>query len=157
YLEDYHALQGTREEDYNGALRRHLQQSGIAVESTKGEWGKGQHEVNVHYADVLSMADNHVILKQCAKELADQLKVSVTFMAKFSESQAGSSCHVHLSLWQKGHNAFAGKKRFGRVECSDVFQKFLAGWIAHVPEMMVCYAPTVNSYKRYQSGSWAPT
>ncbi len=89
YLEDYHALQGTREEDYNGLLRRHLKQSGIAVESTKGEWGKGQHELNVEYTDVLAMADNHTFFKQCCKEVADQLGVSVTFMAKLSEKQAG--------------------------------------------------------------------
>jgi glutamine synthetase len=157
YLEDYHALQGTREEHYNGALRRHLKQSGIAVECTKGEWGKGQHELNVRYSDVLSMADNHVVFKQCCKELADQMGISVTFMAKFAEGQAGSSCHVHLSLWQGGKNAFAGSQRLGGVECSDIFLKFLAGWLAHVPELMVFYAPTVNSYKRYQSGSWAPT
>jgi glutamine synthetase len=157
YLEDYHALQGTRGEDYHGLLRRHLKQSGIAVESTKGEWGKGQHEVNVRYSDVLSMADNHVVLKQCAKEVADPLGVSVTFMAKLSEKQAGSSCHVHLSLWRDGRNAFAGQQRLAGIECSDVFIKFLGGWLAHAPEVMALYAPNVNSYKRYQSGSWAPT
>lgn len=163
YLEDYHALQGTREERYNGLLRRHLKQSGITVESTKGEWGKGQHEVNVEYTDVLSMADNHTILKQCAKEIADQLGVSVTFMAKLSDQQAGSSCHVHLSLWKEGRNAFAGRQKLGvgdeggGIEGSGIFLKFLAGWLAHAPEVMVFYAPNVNSYKRYQSGSWAPT
>jgi glutamine synthetase len=163
YLEDYHALQGSREESLNGLLRRHLKQSGIAVESTKGEWGKGQHELNVEYADVLTMADNHVILKQCVKEVADQQGVSVTFMAKLSEKQAGSSCHVHLSLWKDGRNAFAGRQRLGAgedgggIEGSGIFLKFLAGWLAHAPELMVFYAPNVNSYKRYQSGSWAPT
>lgn len=157
YLEDYHALQGTRGEDFHGLLRRQLKQSDIAVESTKGEWGKGQHEVNVRYSDALSMADNHVVLKQCAKELADQLGVSVTFMAKLSENQAGSSCHVHLSLWRDGRNAFAGQQQLAGIECSDVFIRFLGGWLAHAPEVMALYAPNVNSYKRYQSGSWAPT
>ncbi|HEV8067130.1 MAG TPA: glutamine synthetase family protein [Planctomycetaceae bacterium] len=162
YLEDYHALQGTREEDYNGLVRRHLKQSGITVESTKGEWGKGQHELNVRYSDVLAMADNHTILKQCAKEIADKLGVSVTFMAKLSDKQAGSSCHVHLSLWRDGRNAFAGRQKLGAgdggsIEGSGTFLKFLAGWLAHAPEVMVFYAPNVNSYKRYQSGSWAPT
>ena len=154
YLEDYHALQGTREEEYNGTVRRHLKQSGIAVECTKGEWGTGQHELNVHYTDMLAMADNHVVFKQCCKELAEGMGVSVTFMAKFSDKQAGSSCHVHLSLWQGGKNAFAGSQKLGRVECSDVFLKFLAGWMAHAPEVMPFYAPNVNSYKRFQSGSW---
>jgi glutamine synthetase len=157
YLEDYHLLQGTREEPFNAAVRRALTASGIPVESTKGEWGKGQHELNVRYTDALPMADSHAIYKQCLKEVADQQGLSVTFMAKYSAEQAGSSCHVHLSLWQEGRNAFAGDKTLGRVQCSDLFRWFLAGWIAHVPEVMVLYAPTVNSYKRYQSGSWAPT
>jgi len=157
YLEDYHALQGSREEGFNGAARRHLKQSGVPVESSKGEWGLGQHELNVRYTDILAMADRHVVFKQCLKEIADQMGISVTFMAKFAASQAGSSCHIHMSLWRKGRNAFAGAKRLGPVACSDTFRWFLGGWIAHAPEMMVFYAPTVNSYKRYQAGSWAPT
>ncbi|MBI3607104.1 MAG: glutamine synthetase [Nitrospirae bacterium] len=157
YLEDYHALQGAREEGFNGAARRHLRQSGIPVESSKGEWGLGQHELNVRYADILTMADRHVVFKQCLKEIADQMGISVTFMAKFAANQAGSSCHIHMSLWRNSQNAFAGAKRLGPVACSDTFRWFLGGWIAHAPEMMVFYAPTVNSYKRYQAGSWAPT
>ena len=157
YLEDYHVLQGTREEALNGAVRRHLAQSGIPVECSKGEWGKGQHELNLRYADALIMADRHVLLKQCLKEVADRLGMSVTFMAKYDASQAGSSCHVHLSLWRDGRSLMAGGGRLGPVQCSDVFQWFLGGWIAHVPEFMVFYAPTVNSFKRYRSGSWAPT
>ena len=157
YLEDYHALQGTRVEDFNGTVRRHLKRSGIAVECTKGEWGTGQHELNVRYTEVLAMADNHTVYKQCLKEVAEGMGAAVTFMAKFSEKQAGSSCHVHLSLWQGGKNAFAGSERLGPLACSRIFLNFLAGWMAHAAEMMVFYAPNVNSYKRYQSGSWAPT
>ena len=157
YIEDYHALQGTREEPFNAAVRRHLSQSGVPVECTKGEWGKGQHELNVQYSEILNMADNHAIYKQCLKEVADQQGISVTFMAKYSHEHAGSSCHVHISLWQDGQNAFVGDSTLGDINCSDTFRHFLAGWIAHVPEMMVMYAPTVNSYKRYQVGSWAPT
>jgi glutamine synthetase len=157
YLEDYHALQGTREEPFNGAARRHLKQSGIPVESSKGEWGLGQHELNVRYADILTMADRHAIFKQCLKEIADQMGISVTFMAKVAADQAGSSCHIHLSLWRKNQNLFPGKARLGPVACSNTFRWFLGGWIAHAPEMMVFYAPTVNSYKRYQAASWAPT
>jgi glutamine synthetase len=157
YLEDYHALQGTREEAFNGAVRRHLKHSGVPVENSKGEWGLGQHELNVRYADILTMADRHVIYKQCLKEVADQMGISVTFMAKFAATQAGSSSHIHLSLWQNGRNAFPGKEQLGPVACSDTFRRFLGGWIARTPDFMVFYAPTVNSYKRYQSGSWAPT
>jgi len=157
YLEDYHILQGTRNEPYTAAVRHHLKHSGVPVENSKGEWGLGQHELNVRYAEALEMADRHVVYKQCLKEVAEQMGLSVTFMAKFASDRAGSSCHIHLSLWRDGQNAFAGEAAFGPVNCSDVFRHFLGGWIAHVPDVMVFYAPTVNSYKRYVDASWAPT
>jgi glutamine synthetase len=157
YIEDYHALQGTREEAFNGAVRRHLRDSGIPVENSKGEWGLGQHELNVRYADVLAMADRHAIYKQCLKEVADQMGISVTFMAKYAANGAGSSSHIHLSLWSGETNAFTGDQAIGPVYGSDIFRWFLGGWLHHLPEFMVFYAPTVNSYKRYQAGSWAPT
>src|SRR5688572_1485396 len=157
YLEDYHLMQGARTEDFHGAVRRHLKASGVPVENSKGEWGRGQHEVNVRYAETLTMADRHVVFKQCMKELADSMGQSVTFMAKIASDQAGSGCHIHFSLWRKRRNAFVGTKRFGPIKCSDEFRWFLGGWIARVPELMVFYAPTVNSYKRYVDASWAPT
>jgi len=157
YIEDYHSLQATREEGLIGAVRRHLRDSGVPVESSKGEWGLGQHELNVRYADVVTMADRHAIYKQCIREVAMQLGQSVTFMAKPHADGAGSSCHVHMSLWKDGANAFHGDGRLGPVACSDTFRWFLGGWMARAPEMMVCYAPTVNSYKRYRAASWAPT
>ena len=156
-IEDYHLLQTAREEPLLGSVRRHLAASGVPVENSKGEWGRGQHEVNVRYTDLDAMADRHVILKQCVKEVADLSGQSVTFMAKPHTDQAGSSCHLHLSLWKDGKNAFAGDNDFEGIACSDAFRWFLGGWIAHAPELMVMVAPTVNSYKRYQSESWAPT
>ncbi len=157
YLEDYHMLQGARTEPFHSRVRAHLRDSGVPVETSKGEWGKGQHELNIRYAEALDMADRHAIYKQCLKETADRMGLAVTFMAKLDHAQAGSSCHMHLSLWRKGRSAFPGTKKLGDVACSDVFRHFLAGWIAHARELMICYAPTVNSYKRYQSLSWAPT
>jgi len=157
YLEDYHILQGTRTESYTAAVRRHLKNSGVPVENSKGEWGLGQHELNVRYAEALEMADRHVVYKQCLKEIAEAMELSVTFMAKFDSARAGSSCHIHFSLWRDGQNAFAGDKEFGPVKCTDEFRWFLGGWMAHVDDVMPFYAPTVNSYKRYVDGSWAPT
>lgn len=154
YIEDYHLLQGMREERLTAAARRHLKRSGVPVETSKGEWGRGQHEINVRFAEVLTMADRHVVLKQCLKETAEPLGLSVTFMAKPFTDQAGSSCHLHLSLWDAGQNAFAGDGSIGE---SDVFRWFLGGWLARAPEMLAFYAPTVNSYKRFQDSSWAPT
>ena len=149
YLEDYHLLQGTRTEGFHAAARRHLKHSGVPVETSKGEWGRGQHELNIRYAEVLDMADRHVVFKQCLKEIAEAAGMSVTFMAKIAADSAGSSCHIHFSLWRDGRNAFA--------QSPELFRWFLGGWIAHVPDVMVFYAPTVNSYKRYVDASWAPT
>jgi glutamine synthetase len=119
------------------------------VENSKGEWGKGQHELNIRYAEALEMADRHVIFKQCLKEIAEASGLSVTFMAKPSAEGAGSSCHIHFSLWRDGKNAFSDE--------GEIFRWFLGGWIAHVPDVMPFYAPTINSYKRYVDASWAPT
>lgn len=157
YLEDYHIMQGSRTEHFTAAARKHLKHSGVPVENSKGEWGLGQHELNVRYAEALEMADRHVVYKQCLKELADQMGLSITFMAKYHEDRAGSSCHIHISLWKDGKNAFPGDQAIGPVMGSDIFRWFLGGWIAHVPDVMPFYAPTVNSYKRYVDGSWAPT
>jgi len=157
YLEDYHIQQGTRTEGFTAAARRHLKNSGVPVETSKGEWGLGQHELNVRYAEALKMADGHVVYKQCLKELADEMGLSVTFMAKFHTDRAGSSCHIHISLWKDGKNAFVGDKEFGPVKGSEIFGFFLGGWIKYTPDVMPFYAPTINSYKRYVDGSWAPT
>lgn len=157
YIEDYHLLQGTKDEPYHGTLRRELSRSGIPVESTKGEAGRGQHEINVRYTDALTMADRHAVIKQCAKDLAVAQGRAVTFMAKPHDTDVGSSCHIHLSLWSGEDNAFAGDHELGPIRASDVFRWFLGGWMAHLPDTMVLYAPTINAYKRYQDQSWAPT
>ncbi len=160
YVEDYHLLQGARVDDYVGAARRALRRSGIPVENSKGEAAVGQHELNIRYAEAMTMADRHVIMKQGMKELADSLGVSVCFMAKPDGNQPGNSCHIHLSLWADGKNVFAEDQSIrsdnsdGR---SDLFRWFLGGWMRHLPDLMPFYAPTVNSYKRYQDASWAPT
>ncbi len=157
YIEDYHILQGTRTEAFHAQARRCLKQSGIPVENSKGEWGLGQHELNVRYAPILDMADRHVVYKQCLKEIADAMGWSITFMAKFAADRAGSSCHIHISLWKDGESAFAGESPLGPVRCTDTFRWFLGGCIHYAPDVMVFYAPTINSYKRYVDGSWAPT
>lgn len=159
YIEDYHILQGTREEPLNAAARTHLASSGVPVEFSKGEWGPGQHELNIRYADVLSMADRTCLYKQCFKDIAGSMGLAVTFMAKFDEGLAGSSCHIHMSLWDpdEKRNLFSGGDDSDPAAVSDLFRWFLGGWLSHTSELMPFYAPTVNSYKRYQTGSWAPT
>jgi glutamine synthetase len=159
YIEDYHILQGTREEPLMHAIRKALLASGIPVESTKGEWGPGQQELNMRYSEVLRQSDWSVVFKHAAKEIAHHQSKAVTFMAKWDENFAGSSMHVHVSLWDgaAAANLFAGNHAMGRASVSDNFRWFLGGWLKHAREMAVCYAPNVSSYKRYQSASFAPT
>jgi glutamine synthetase len=149
YILDYHVLATTYDEGLIRAIRNGMVGAGIPVESSKGEAWPGQHEINFRFADAVTMADNHVIYKNGAKEIAHQNGCSITFMAKPDHTWIGSSCHVHASLWRDGENAFAGE--------SEVFRRFLAGWIACARELALFLAPNVNSYKRYTAGSWAPT
>jgi glutamine synthetase len=123
--------------------------AGIKVETSKGEAWPGQHEINFRFADALTMADNHVIYKNGAKEIANANGCSITFMAKPFESWIGNSCHVHASLFRDGEPLFGDDE--------TLFQRFLAGQIAAFKELAVFLAPTINSYKRYAAGSWAPT
>jgi glutamine synthetase len=151
YLEDYHILQTTKEEPIIQAIRNGMEGAGIPVENSKGEWGRGQAEINLRYADALEMADRHVIYKNGAKEIAYLKGASITFMAKPHTDRAGSSCHLHSSLWDK-----SGKRNlFGQND--DLFRHFIAGQIALGRALGLWFAPTINSYKRYQSGSFAPT
>jgi glutamine synthetase len=149
YILDYHVLATSFDEPLIRQIRNGMQGAGIKVESSKGEAWPGQQEINFRFASALEMADNHVVYKNGAKEIAHLNGCSITFMAKPHHDWVGSSCHVHASLWRDGENAFAGE--------SDTFRQFLAGWIAGARELALFLAPTVNSYKRYVASSWAPT
>jgi glutamine synthetase len=161
YIEDYHLLSGTMAEDVIGAIRRDVDGSGIPVELSKGEWGPGQHEINLRYAPALEMADRHVVYKQAAKEIAFAQGHAVTFMAKWNEQHAGNSLHVHLSLWSPEDEAlFASESEAipgAGFPCSDVFRFALGGLLAHARELTWFFAPNPNSYKRYRAGTFAPT
>jgi len=159
YVEDYHIFQGTKEDDLIGAIRRALDRSGVPVEFSKGEWGPGQQEINLEYSPVLTQADRNVMYKHAAKEIAYAQGKAVTFMAKWNESLAGSSMHVHVSLVTTGDGkpAFPGDRPVGPIKASDTFRWFLGGWMKYARELTAFYAPTVNSYKRFQEGSFAPT
>jgi glutamine synthetase len=157
YLEDYHILQTSREEPLVRAIRNGMEAARVPVEFSKGEWGRGQEEINLRYADALEMADRHVLYKHGVKEIAWQQGCSVTFMAKYDMGAAGSSFHLHSSLWDGAgrRNLFAA--RDGSRQGTPLFQQWLAGQMAMARELAYFYAPTVNAYKRYQAGSFAPT
>ncbi len=156
YNEDYHLFQTTKEEGLMRAVRNGLYAAGIPVENTKGEADSGQHEVNYKYSDALDTADNHVIVKQAVKEIAHQQGKSVTFMAKYDHRKAGSSSHIHQSLWSlDGKASFADDTDAHGM--SAVMKHFLAGQLAHARDITAFLAPYVNSYKRFTIGMFAPT
>ena len=157
YIEDYHIFQTAKEEGVMRAIRTGLQGAGIPVENSKGEWGPGQEEINVRYADALTMADRHVILKNACKEIAHLQGKAITFMAKWRFDLAGSSSHIHASLWDA-----AGRKPLFLDEKADhgmskLMRHYVAGQLAHAREITWFLAPYVNSYKRFQAGTFAPT
>ena len=157
YNEDYHIFQTTKEEGVMRAIRKGLQGAGIPVENSKGEASAGQEEINVRYADVLTMADRHVIIKNGCKEIAWAQGKAITFLAKWSATAAGSSSHVHQSLWSadgKTSLFFDEKAEHGM---SELMQHYIAGQLAHAGEITYFLAPYINSYKRFVAGTFAPT
>lgn len=173
YRIDYHLMQPTRDEPLMRAIRNSMCAARVPVESSKGEWGRGQHEINFTCAAPLPMADMHALFKQGVREIAEQHGKAVTFMAKHTPGDAGSSCHIHMSLWKGGKNLFWNERgarnaergknakpetRNSKLETgSPLFRQFLGGLMKYSPELCLFFGPTINSYKRYQPGSWAPT
>lgn len=156
YNEDYHIFQTTKEEEVMRAIRNGLQGAGVPVENSKGEADAGQEEINVRYADALEMADNHVIIKNACKEIAWQNGRALTFLAKWSHNAAGSSSHIHQSLWTlQGKPAFYDKN--GEYGMSEMMRQYMAGLLKHASEITYFLAPYINSYKRFAAGTFAPT
>ncbi len=154
YNVDYSILGTSRVEPVLRDIRLAMRDAGMQVESAKGECNFGQHEIAFKYSDALTTCDNHVVYKTAAKEIAAQHGKALTFMAKFNERE-GNSCHIHLSLRsESGEPVFAGERPGG---VSPVFERFVAGQLAGLRELSFFSAPNINSYKRYQPGTFAPT
>jgi glutamine synthetase len=151
YNVDYSLLGTARVEPLLRTIRNAMRGAGLTVESAKGECNLGQHEIAFLFADVLTTADNHSVYKNGAKEIAAQQGKAITFMAKYDERE-GNSCHIHMSLRGTG-----GEIVFDDGGPTDVFRQFVAGIQATMAEFTLLYAPNVNSYKRFQPGSFAPT
>jgi glutamine synthetase len=156
YNEDYHIFQTTKEEGVMRAIRNGLNGADIPVENSKGEADAGQEEINVRYADALTMADRHAIIKNGCKEIAWAKGHAISFMAKWSYEAAGNSSHVHQSLWN-----LEGKPLFhdpgAEHGMSQVMQHYLAGLLHHSSELTYFLAPYINSYKRFVDDTFAPT
>ena len=156
YIEDYHILQTTKDEYLIRQIRNGMKAAGLPIEFSKGEWGRGQHEINLTYSDPLEAADNHTIYKNGTKEIAALNDRAITFMAKFSMAEAGSSCHVHTSLWDEDDQPL-GWSDDGDDHLSERMRHLVGGLIDTGREFAWLFAPYVNSFKRYQPESWAPT
>jgi len=157
WIEDYHILQTSREEYLIREIRNGMDAAGVPVEFSKGEAGYGQHEINLVYAEALEMADRAAIYKNGVKEIADQHGRAVTFMAKWTADDVGSSCHIHSSVWDHEGVASVMWDDEGEHHQSTVFRHWLGGLVAASRELSLLFAPNVNSYKRFQPDSWAPT
>jgi glutamine synthetase len=157
YIMDYHILQTTKDEFLIRQFRNYMDAAGVPVEFSKGEFGRGQHEINLRFTDALEMADRHTIYKNGVKEIAALNGRAVTFMAKWTMDEAGSSCHLHSSLWDEDGGKSLMWSDEGEHHFSDLFRGYLGGLMSTARELAWMFAPSVNSYKRYQAGSWAPT
>lgn len=157
YNEDYHIFQTTKEEDVMRAIRNGLQGADIPVENSKGEASAGQEEINVRYADALTMADRHAIIKNGCKEIAWSRGKAITFLAKWNYSAAGSSSHVHQSLWSADGKTPKFFDQDGKYGMSEQMRQYVAGLLNHASEITYFLAPYINSYKRFMAGTFAPT
>jgi glutamine synthetase len=155
YNEDYNILQTTREEHVMRPLRNHLVAAGIPVENTKGEAEAGQEELNIRYAPALDMADYHTIAKHAIKEIAHQQGHAASFLPKWHPRRVGSSSHVHQSLWQDGKPVFFDPE--DDLGMSALMKHYMAGLLKYAPDYTYFLAPYINSYKRFQKGTFAPT
>ena len=151
YNVDYSLLGTARVEPLIRRIRNSMAAAGMVVEDSKGECNFGQHEINFRYADALRTADEHVIFKNGAKEIASEEGTAISFMAKYDERE-GNSCHIHFSLAEIGDPP---TPLFHREPA--LFDSFLAGQLACLREMTLLLAPNINSYKRYAAASFAPT
>ena len=157
YIQDYHILQTTKEERIMQALRRHMDAIGLDVENSKGEWGPGQEELNLAHQEPVLMADHHVIFKHGIKEVGALMGKAITFMAKWNTGLAGSSFHLHSSIWDAKTGEPVGYDNSGPAHMSPRLQQWVAGQLACGRDFSVFYAPYVNSYRRYMAGTFAPT
>ncbi|MBV2143362.1 glutamine synthetase family protein [Falsochrobactrum sp. TDYN1] len=157
YVQDYVIHLTTKEEQVLRAMRNHLAAAGIPVENSKGEWGPGQQELNVRYAEALEMADRHVVMKNAMKEIAEAHGKCITFMAKYDYSRAGSSSHVHNSLWSADGKEPLFFDPKAPYTMTPLMRSWVAGQLKYAADYTYFLAPYINSYKRFQAGTFAPT
>ncbi|MDR3070328.1 MAG: glutamine synthetase family protein [Propionibacteriaceae bacterium] len=132
-----------------------LEKMGISVEFSHHEGGPGQQEIDLRYADALTMADNIMSFKVVLKEVALSQNLFASFMPKPLSNQPGSGMHTHMSLFEGDKNAFYDAS--AEYHLSKTARCFIAGILVHASEISAITNPWVNSYKRLVSGGEAPS
>jgi glutamine synthetase len=156
YRSDYQMIQSSRDDWFIERIRNQMPGFGVSIESSKPEWGLGQQEVTLDYCDTLEMADRHVLFKYGVKQLAHAADLTVTFMAKPKIDDVGSSCHLHVSMWSTDGEPLSWSTEPGGG-MSATFGSFVAGQLTHATDIALLFAPTMNSYKRFQPDQFAGT
>lgn len=157
YIEDYLIGLTSREERVMRRMRNEMDAAGIPIENSKGEWGPGQEEINVRYAEALDMADRHVIIKEGAREIAHSEGKAITFMAKYNYGLAGSSSHIHNSLWSADGKTPLFFDAKAEYTMTPLMRAWVAGQLKYARDFTWFLCPYINSYKRFQAGTFAPT
>lgn len=151
---DYTVQAGDQHEGFFAGVRDKLEASDLGPWTSQVEWGLGQWEINLEYRDALEMADRHVLFKLAMRDLAAEAGMAVTFMPRPFADTTGSSCHLHLSLLDAdGRNVFHDPSAEHGI--STTLRSAIGGVLRHAPELMLLYAPTVNSYRRTRSGEFS--
>jgi glutamine synthetase len=133
---------------------RALESMGIPIEYVHHEVGPSQHEIDMRFADALSMADHTVTYRLIVKEVAKKAGYHATFMPKPIFGENGSGMHTHQSLFRDGRNAFFDAD--DEWHLSETGKAFIAGQLRHAREITAVFAQWVNSYKRLVPGYEAP-
>ncbi len=156
----YSWLREDQNREFVHAILNEMTAMDIAIEALHTETGPGVYEVALRYDEALRAADKAALFKTQMKALATRHGLSVTFMAKWNHDLPGSSGHLHQSLWGAPHDGGAPRNAFhddsAEANLSRVARHYLAGQLALMPELTALYSPTINSYKRYVPGVWAP-
>ena len=152
-LDPRHAAGSSR---CSGSIRNTMYAAGMDVESAKGECNLGQHEIGFLYADALTTADNHAVYKNIAKEIAAQhgkrsRSWPSTTSARATPATSTCRCAARTDRW------CSGTRRTATAGAPPLYDQFLAGVLATMPDLTLLYAPNINSYKRFAAGSFAPT
>ncbi|WP_340103837.1 glutamine synthetase family protein [Rhodohalobacter sp. 8-1] len=153
----YSLLRSSQYHDFMSGIAGQLESFGVPVEGIHTETGDGVYEACIEYSDLIEAADRSMLFKSGVKEIAFQHDIVASFMAKWSDDLPGCGGHVHQSLWNSDESDNLFFSSGPGNDLPPILEHYIAGQLHCLPDILPMYAPTVNSYKRFVSGSWAST